>query len=112
MLLELPNFKHFNIFVFINHSQGEFLMPDETQGEVKAYREKYWNELDADGKIERLALRLITALDKVDDLQNLNHRFQRHIHTADGTPAIPINRDQIFGEFPRRKGGHGLRKWN
>lgn len=53
-------------------------------------REKYWHELDDNGKIEKLGGVVTTLWHRVKELEHKNATMQKHTH-MDGNIVIPIS---------------------
>ena len=58
--------------------------------EIKASREKYWNECDSETKIERLRQEIKGLQREVSMLMRVTRLLQSHSHTPDGSTVVPI----------------------
>ena len=55
-------------------------------------REKYWSELDADGKVERMRRRVKSLQRQVEELQSIVRAMKEHSHTSQGIIVVPLHK--------------------
>lgn len=58
---------------------------------AKCSREKFWCELDNEGKLERIRQIIRTLQIRVSENGNSNRLFHEHKHLPDGKAAVSIN---------------------
>ena len=70
---------------------------NEEQAKDKCCREKYWDELDADGKIERLRQIIKNQQNIITGLDNIVSALREHVH-ADGEIKVSLDNGIRRGE--------------
>ena len=60
---------------------------------MKEAREKYWSELDSDGKIERMRRIVRNQGREIDELKEKVRKLRKHTHVGDGFADIAIPLD-------------------
>jgi len=76
---------------------AEALQPEETTDKM-AGREKYWSEIDSQGKIERLRTEVKNLLRRNVELARTINKLTDHDHGKDGKPVSRI-RDELHDIF-------------
>lgn len=64
----------------------------------QASREKYWKELNADEKIERLRALLKSQVSENDKLRREIYRMKTHTHNSEGKAVITTPLTEYYGE--------------
>ena len=77
------------------------------QDQCKAMREKYWGELDDQGKIERLRQEVKHLKSQNRELMAGMEQLLKHTHDHSGKPVIPIEPHGYHGHLHGSGSGRG-----
>ena len=81
-------------------------MRDIQEQDMKIYREKFWVELDSDGKVERMREVVLSLQSRINELEGLLIDLQQHEHGKSGRVVVAIGRrphDYVVGTTSTRE---------